>query len=245
MAFRILKNKLLLSDTTEPLSETLLIRMSLLKKILIVFIFYNLMGCRKSLIIKKEKENINIILEKLVTIDQQLVKPNPNGTYIEIPNDRWNSFKDSVFRQNTSIMKNLFYKYGFLDSSSLGKNGAFNFWLIVQHSDFDLNFQKKVLNSMKKSVQKKRTDRSNYAYLFDRVQINSNQKQKFGTQLTYNEYGQAVLKNCPTDTSRLIELRREYGLEELFVYLNKATLLHFNLNKDYYKKKGILEPVLY
>jgi hypothetical protein len=219
--------------------------MTILNKIFVFFIMCNLSGCIKSVVLKKDAENIKKVLKNLVAIDQQIVNPHPNGVYSNISENNWKSFKDSLFRENTKIAKDLFKRYGFLDISDLGNEGAFNFWLIVQHSDFDLEFQTEILKAMKNSIRKKRTSLSNYAYLYDRVKINSNQKQKFGTQLTYNELGQAILKDCSSDSLTLVKLRRKYGLDEIKIYLNQATINHFNLNKNVYLKMGILSPNLY
>ena len=55
-------------------------------------------------------------------------------------------------------------------------------WLLVQHADHDVPFQEMVLSRLERLVNIDETDRSSYAYLFDRVAVNTGKKQRYGTQ---------------------------------------------------------------
>ncbi len=81
--------------------------------------------------------------------------------------------------------------------------------------------------------------------LEDRVAINSGQKQRFGTQVTYNKAEQAVPKNGLTDSMNVDKLRVEYGLPSFKEYYNQMTTMHFEMNKKIFQKRGIMEPKLY
>ena len=53
---------------------------------------------------------------------------------------------------------------------------------MVQHADHDPEFQKRVLNLRRAEVEANNTDARDYAYLTDRVQINTGEEQIYGTQ---------------------------------------------------------------
>ena len=81
--------------------------------------------------------------------------------------------------------------------------------------------------------------------LEDWVQINLNKKQRFGTQVTYNEFGQAIPKIGLIDSVNVEQLRKEYDLPTFREYYNNMTRSHFEMNKEYLLEKGITEPKLY
>ncbi|WP_426092397.1 hypothetical protein [Flavobacterium sp. DSR3-2] len=85
----------------------------------------------------------------------------------------------------------------------------------------------------------------NYAYPLDRVNANGGEKQNFGTQVDYRLNGQAKPKNGLIDSLNVDKRRNEYGLKPLKDYLNQMTELHFEMNKEYFSKKGITKPNLY
>nr|WP_317129026.1 DUF6624 domain-containing protein [Mangrovivirga cuniculi] len=135
-------------------------------------------------------------------------------------------------------------QYGYPGINLVGKEGSSNYWLIVQHCDFDPDFQKRVLKMMKKEIEKDNADGRNYAYLTDRVRKNTGKKLLYGTQVVYNSKGQAVSR--PLEDSANVNIRRsEVGLQPLEAYLNQMTKLHFEVNKELMLKKGITEPILY
>ncbi len=194
----------------------------------------------------KEKMRIKHDLLEMVKIDQIAAKPRA-GIYKSYSTERWESFKDSVFFSNQSKLNKYYKEYGFLGIDKVDKEGATHFWLLVQHCDKFPEFQKKVLRNMEKEVKKGNANGENYAYLFDRVQVNANKKQKFGTQVTYEveTTGRAFPKVGLLDSANVDLLRKEYGLTTLKEYLNMMTEMHFQMNKESYVKKGILEPNLY
>lgn len=83
---------------------------------------------------------------------------------------------------NMIVIKKLFKQYGFLGFEEVGKKGSHNFWLIIQHSDQDPKFQEDVLQEMKKHIERKNADGTDYAYLIDRVNVNTGKLQMYGTQ---------------------------------------------------------------
>ncbi|MDQ0475666.1 DUF6624 domain-containing protein [Chryseobacterium sp. MDT2-18] len=213
--------------------------------LLLIFI-----GCNSiQKISTSEREKIISELEYIMHIDQK---------YAGIPSEEldnrfgrekaWKIFeskRDSVGIDNQNRIKILFNKFGYLGFKEVGKENANNFWITIQHADNDVEFQKKMLKALRNEIKKNNASRSNYAMLEDRISVNTNKKQRFGSQVTYNEFGQAIPKNGLIDSVNIEKLRNGYGLENFKVYYNRMTINHFRMNKEYLQKQGISEPKLY
>lgn len=115
---------------------------------------------------------------------------------------------------------------------------------MVQHSDKDVDFQSRILEKLKIEVENKNADGSNYGLLTDRVKINRGEKQIYGTQVTYNAQGQAYPKSL-VDSVNVNKRRAEVGLDPIEQYLNIMTEMHFEMNTETLKSRGIYEPRLY
>ncbi|MFD1605642.1 DUF6624 domain-containing protein [Flavobacterium artemisiae] len=120
--------------------------------------------------------------------------------------------------KNLSTAKEILKNYGWPKISEIGKDGAHNFWLIVQHADQDILFQKAALHEMDKLKGTKELDMENYAFLYDRVQCNLNYKQLYGTQVNWTQNGKAssfrgIIKENETD-----KRRNKFGLLPLKIY---------------------------
>lgn len=182
-------------------------------------------------------------LSKLAELDQTAAWL-PEGKFKEYSLEEWNAYKDSVFTTNQKQAEAIFNEFGFPGFDLVGEQGAHDFWLIVQHCDFDPEFQEEVLTSMKKEIEQNNASKRNYAYLIDRVRKNTGKKIIYGTQVTYNSLGQAISR--PLEDSLNVNSRRAgVGLEPIEVYLNELTVMHFEMNKENMLRKGIKEPNLY
>lgn len=96
---------------------------------------------------------------------------------------RWKA----IDSKNTSDMRLLLGIYGWIKISQFGPEADRNAWLLVQHADQDLEFQKSILSVLEQLYPKGETSPSNYAYLFDRVAYSPNdpakrRPQRYGTQ---------------------------------------------------------------
>lgn len=200
--------------------------------------------------VAKLTESKRIQLEKqlkdIVEVDQ-VAAYIPQGKYKEYSKEQWHKFQDSVFTNNKMKVEAIFNKYGFLGFDKVGKDGSTHFWLLVQHCDKYPEFQKKVLKSMDREVKRRNANPNNYAYLYDRVKVNAEEKQLFGTQVTYEveTTGRAIPKIGLADSANVDKLRKEYNLEPLKDYLNEMTTAHYEMNKGHYQKMGIMKPSLY
>lgn len=92
--------------------------------------------------------------------------------------------KLAVYRDNQRILEKLVDEHSWPKISEYGKQISRNAWLIVQHADHDVRFQRKMLKQLKSLLAKKETSKRNYAYLYDRVLNNSEGKTLYGTQVT-------------------------------------------------------------
>jgi hypothetical protein len=183
-------------------------------------------------------------LEKMAEVDQ-IAAYIPQGKYKKLSENEWNTFKDSVFTTNQKRISEIFEKHGFVGFNLAGEDGSRNFWMIVQHSDHNPEFQKEVLIEMKKEVDKQNAISTSYGLLVDRVNLNTGKAQVYGTQVTYNmNNGQAYPKKLK-DSITVNERRKSIGLESIEEYLNGMSEMHFEMNKDYYTSKGITKPTLY
>ena len=172
----------------------------------------------------------------------------PPGNYNEYTKEDWEEwevYKDSVFSTNKKRGEEIFNKHGFPGFNLIGEEASDNFFYIVQHCDFDPDFQKRVLSDLKIKLEKGNASKMNYAYLTDWVNKNFGKKSIYGTQVkSYNEYGQAL--SYPLEDSVNVNSRREsIGLESLEEYLNIMTTRHFEMNKKNMLNRGITEPKLY
>lgn len=181
---------------------------------------------------------------KAMVVTDQIAAYIPQGKYKDWSKEKWNSFKDSVFTTHKKRMEEIFNQYGYPGYDLVGQDGANHFWLMVQHADSDIDFQSRVLEKLKIEVENKNADGSNFGLLTDRVKINKGEKQIYGTQVTYNAQGQAYPKPL-LDSVNVNKRRAEVGLDPLEQYLNMMTLMHFEMNKENLKTRGINEPRLY
>jgi len=134
-----------------------------------------------------------------------------------------------VIRTNFPFVKNILSQYGFPGNDLVGEESSNNYWLLVQHSDFDVPFQKRALELMKVQVDLKNASGQKYAYLLDRININESRPQIYGTQVNMGEKG-TTLKPC-IDPSKLDERRLSVGLSPIKEYIKKCDDMFYEMNK--------------
>ncbi len=119
---------------------------------------------------------------------------------------------------NLIQVKKIVTQNGWPKISDIGKEGQNNLWLIVQHADQDVLFQKEALSEMEKLIGTKELNMENYAFLYDRVQCNLNYKQLYGTQVIWSKNGEASGFRPMTREDLANERREKMGLEPLEIY---------------------------
>ena len=168
------------------------------------------------------------LIDSLYVVDQQVQK--------DIINEKVDSVRRGLFQRQFATFKQhkpylvaIVNEYGFPGYNQVGKETSNHFFILVQHCDDDPGFQQRVLSLMKPEVERNNADTKGYAYLTDRVLINSDKPQLYGTQVTYQN-GRAVAGPV-ADVERLDKRRAAVGLEPIDSYLQKVTQMHQAMNK--------------
>jgi hypothetical protein len=139
----------------------------------------------------------------------------------------------AVDRRNGIEVRKIFFKYGFPNYDLVGTRGSSNFWLLVQHQDSDPKFQDSVLTAMKIEAEKGKASLIDYAYLIDRVKLNTGEKQIYGTQMQLNSDGTSYKTQPVIEPEKLNERRALVGLDTIEEYIK---LINNQLH-GYLKKK--------
>ncbi|MFC5183688.1 DUF6624 domain-containing protein [Actinomadura harenae] len=120
-------------------------------------------------------------LLRRVAVDQDAIKQSPPSRGSE-PQDAW----ADVRTDNTEWLKGVISEHGWPGASLVGEPGAEGAWLLAQHSDHDLEFQRSCLEMLRQAVQDGEAKAWCLAYLTDRVRVAEGHQQVFGTQYTDN-----------------------------------------------------------
>ncbi len=150
-------------------------------------------------------------IQEMFVADQQMRRRSiEKGGVIEIEED------DTLDFRNTERMKQIIHDIGWPTISKVGAEISNDAWLLVQHADHDVTFQKKCLDLMKQQSEGEVSKR-NIAYLEDRIRVNEGQPQLYGTQFR-NEEG-TPYGPCPIeDPEHVNDRRKEMGMELLEEY---------------------------
>ncbi|MEK6928516.1 MAG: DUF6624 domain-containing protein [Nanoarchaeota archaeon] len=123
-----------------------------------------------------------------------------------------------VFGENTKLLKEFIKKNGWPIKEKYSAEASSAAWLIAQHSDHDPMFQLQCLSLIiANSYSEDKELMQDIAFLLDRVLINMNQKQVFGTQLN----GKFSVPNT-ISPNNLDSLRKKIGLESMNHYIERV-----------------------
>ena len=167
------------------------------------------------------QNRLSSIIDSLYSADQEtaLIKPADSAAIAY----------QRVIRTNFPIVENILKVYGYPGFDLVGVESSDRYFTLVQHSDFNLPFQKKALRLMKRQVSRKNASGKNFAFLTDRIQINNGDLQTYGTQIIMS--GDTKLK--PTKNIENLNSRREkVGLPPIENYLAKCNEVFFQLNPE-------------
>lgn len=110
-------------------------------------------------------------------------------------------------------------EYGYPGFNIVGEEGSGNFWLLVQHQDNHPETQRKVLALMKVEVEKDNADKQDFAYLTDRVAVNADEPQVYGTQMRLNPDKTSFIPKKVMDRDGLNERRASIGMGTIEEYI--------------------------
>lgn len=88
----------------------------------------------------------------------------------------------AIDMKNTARMKEIVAQVGWPTKTLVGERGARAAWLLVQHADLDVAFQRQCLPLLEKAVAAGEVSPKEVAYLTDRVLVAEGKPQRYGTQ---------------------------------------------------------------
>ncbi|MGB4772660.1 MAG: DUF6624 domain-containing protein [Chitinophagaceae bacterium] len=183
--------------------------------VLIILVF----SCKVSSISTGEKQRLRVEIDSMYQADQSNATVKPVDSAV--------ARYQRTIRSNFPLVKNIYEKYGYPGYDFIGRETSDQYFLLVQHSDFEPDFQRQVLRSMKEEVFKKNASGKSYAFLVDRVEINAGRPQIYGTQV--NMSADTKIKPC-VDTANLDKRRAKVGLEPIRTYLDQCNQVFRELN---------------
>lgn len=127
--------------------------------------------------------------------------------------DEWDITTD---HKNTKRLKEIIDQIGWPTISKVGKEASNNAWLLAQHADHDLDFQKKCLILMKQAS-KHDVAPHDIAYLQDRIAVAEGKAQTYGTQFYRHATGELVPRPI-ANKETLDEIRSIMELEPFDQY---------------------------
>jgi hypothetical protein len=107
---------------------------------------------------------------------------------------------------------------GWFIRSRDGEPAATAAWLIAQHADQDMAFQKDALDRLERLLPSGDLDRSEYAFLWDRIAVNEGRLQRYGTQF----------KGCVNDRSEPAPMENPAGVDTRRATLGMESLEVYN-----------------
>ena len=176
----------------------------------------------------KLADEINRMYELDQSVQTDIMTAAQNGATTEKVNELI-KIQLETFKKHIPILKKIIAENGYPTYDLVGKEAGNQFFTMIQHSDVDLKFQKDCLKIIAKLVKKTQANAKSFAFLTDRVNINSGKPQIYGSQLDYKD-DKAVSKNLK-DPKNVNKRRAEVGLEPLEDYLKTATEFHQEMNK--------------
>lgn len=126
-------------------------------------------------------------------------------------------------RKNLEDLEALLQEKGWPKRSQVGPEAAGAAFFVLQHSN--ASAQEKYLPMFERSCRENEAEWKQYALMFDRMRINKNLPQRFGTHsnLDNRATGESLLYPLEDDT-KVDEWRKEIGLEPLKDYLNRTNI---------------------
>ena len=179
---------------------------------------------------KVQKEELKLEIIKML-VDDQAVRGNLETDLIAKYNiDTTTIITDDIsgvdLRNRTRLME-ITEEYGFPTRELIGKEGMDAIFLFIQHADMDKEWQKSQLPNIENAVKQGDLDGASYAYLYDRIKINSGNPQRYGTQFSMVDPVNKTVELAATeDLENLDQRRREKGMMPIELY-KKVMLRNF------------------
>ncbi len=124
-----------------------------------------------------------------------------------------------IDRSNVLELKKVVKLYGWPDRRLVGVKGELAAWLIAQHADFDIKFQKSCLKYMTASIPSNSNNYKLIAYLTDRILVNEGKRQLYGTQFHMSK--DKLIPQPIKSISLLDKRRQKYRLGQMDRYATR------------------------
>jgi hypothetical protein len=121
---------------------------------------------------------------------------------------------------NADRLSQIMDEHGWPGISLVGAEAARRAWLIAQHADRQLDVQRRALRLMEQAVAAGEADRSQLAFLRDRVLVNEGRKQIYGTQIAGVKAGAPIPWPCE-EPDRVDQLRADIGIDSFAAHVAK------------------------
>jgi hypothetical protein len=142
--------------------------------------------------------------------DDQVMRRKMQTTHAEL---------SSVDARNTQRLREIVAEIGWPTRSKVGEQAEHLAWLLVQHADRDVAFQRQCLALMEAESAVEVCPRHR-AYLKDRIRLAEGRLQRYGTQLRMTDHG---LEPAPIEDPEGVDDRRHgVGLEPIAEYVRRA-----------------------
>lgn len=171
-------------------------------------------------------------IDSLYQIDQDVQWKIMAAIENKIPFDsiqKLQELEQTIFKKHTPLIKSIYSRHGYPTIEIVGKQASSHFFVLIQHSDSDPAFQAEMLPILDKYSKEGKVSRTDYAYLYDRVQRNTGGMQLYGTQLTYDENGnlfdssdKIIYPKDLAEPHNVDERRKEVGLEPIEQYYEQV-----------------------
>ena len=128
--------------------------------------------------------------------------------------------QEKLLRENERWLKDVLKRNDLLDTSKFGQKVSQGAWLIIQHADHDREWQRDMLLLIEKLYQEGKIAPEPYALMTDRVAVNFDQLQTFGSQGKCD--GNGSWKPKPIDDEVNVDQRRKtMRLEPMVTYIKR------------------------
>ncbi len=122
----------------------------------------------------------------------------------------------AIDEANTAHMERVIASHGWPGRALIGESGSHDAWLLIQHADRHLAFQKRCLTLLEDAVARGDADGRDLAYLVDRVLVAEGKPQRYGTQ--FRGSGPALAPSPIEDEAHVDERRKAVGLNSMVEY---------------------------
>ena len=125
-------------------------------------------------------------------------------------------------------------EFGWLGKDDVGWKANIALFLVIQHSELEI--QKKYLPLLHEAVKEGKAEPGNLAYLEDRIAVQQNKKQIYGSQLEYDTLTGKYHALPIEDPENVDKRRKKMGLLSLEEYISKFEQRIENIKQDSNKK---------